>query len=332
MKSSIHPLVLYENHAIPSCIQFLIANLSLLAGLGYKKFLFEFDQVQKPEDMKKQLYTLCRINDGNLQRAYFKYLLNLWEKLESQGLEYGFVDPESGEESALRNMELGRANASGDQNRIKKLMTMMQLNTDNRDEYITKRVIAESEYYNGGVVYITGFMHTRILALLEEYRSSYFRFLVFNSKRIERDVCTQLVDLDHEKWVSLGNPVKRLAHFQSPVVQYWDLDTSPSFELVAASGQFTQCTKIDPKPYIGKGFEEVTKKLWDFFMDELSILTARVVTSVAEGRRLSTELTKQLPSLLLSEEITGDQMVISAHGLNLPENGKRLSAVLKAKH
>lgn len=72
-------------------------------------------------------------------------------------------------------------------------------------------------------------------------------------------------------------------------------------------------------------------------MDELSILTARVVTSVTEGRRLSAELTKQFPALLLSKELAGakelagDQMVISAHGLNLAENGERLSAVLKAK-
>ena len=89
---------------------------------------------------------------------------------------------------------------------------------------------------------------------------------------------------------------------------------------------------IDPKPYIGRRFEQVTKKLWDFFMDELSIVTARVVTLLTEGRRLSAELTKQFPALLLSKELTADQMVISAHGLNLAENSERLSAVLKAKH
>ena len=50
-------------------------------------------------------------------------------------------------------------------------------------------------------MYIAGFGHTRILTLLEEYRRSYFRFMVFNSKRI----CTKLVDQDHQKWISLAN-------------------------------------------------------------------------------------------------------------------------------
>ena len=98
MKSPIYPLVLYENHVIPSCIQFLTENLSKLADLGYKKFLFELDQSQSPEDRKKQFQLLCLINDGNLQRAQIKCVLSLWEKLESHGLEYGFVDPQSREE------------------------------------------------------------------------------------------------------------------------------------------------------------------------------------------------------------------------------------------
>jgi len=66
-------------------------------------------------------------------------------------------------------------------------------------------------------------------------------------------------------------------------------------------------------------------------MDELSIVTARVVTSVTEGRRLSAELAKQFPALLQSKELTRDEMAISVHGLNLAENGERLSALLKAK-
>ncbi len=328
----IFPIMLFENHLIPSSMHFLDANVTILKDLGYKKFLFELDKETRPEDMKRQLSFLYTGGGAGLMQGHIRYMLSLWEKLDRHDIKYEFIDPES-EKNALRHNIPLKDFHSGVRGavEIKKAQILRQQATDERDEYIARKLISDSEYYKGGVVYTTGFMHTNLLVLLEKHRQSYFRFVTLTSSRIEEKVSAQVYDPDMQKWLCFRNPLKRLNHFKTSVVKYFDLDTSPSFELIAASCQFTQRTKIDPSPYIGRFFEEATKRSWDFFMDESSVLTASTVTSLEEERNLAAKLTKQFPSLFFFEETKREHVVISVSGLNLPESCESLSAVFRIK-
>ena len=316
------PLVLLDHHLLPTQMNFLLKNLSSLKALGYKKVLLEINQELSPAAMKAQIQRIQQLQPMDISNT-FSNLLKLLNLLEAEKIDYEFIDPQTQTEAHALSQRLQKAFSSGSEKMISQLMQEQQNVTNARDEIMSKKVIEAAKMLDGGVIFLTGYMHKRGINLFEKYQTNYFRYLVLTSSRLESNL--PLFNPDNRVWLQLKNDVERARFYQTDAVRFFNMDENPSFELIESVCQLSQTYHCEEAPLLGQYFSKATKQPFSFHLDEHAVLHATTHIPNEELANFSRKLNQQFPKLRFFKEKQDAHTQISVMGLNLPENQDMLT-------
>jgi hypothetical protein len=192
---------------------------------------------------------------------------------------------------------------------------------------MAKKIISNAQTHQGGIIFITGFMHKHIIKILEETKELFFRYLITSSKRIESEFYT--INQENSHWLSLNDPKFRKDFYKTDVVQYLNFDEQPSFELIESLCQLTKNDTHETSSALTNYFSTAIQHPFSFFMDEHFVLNAKTQLPHLELEQLKSRIKLQFPKLRFFTEKHGENNSLTIPGLNLPEHQEMLSKEFK---
>ena len=194
--------------------------------------------------------------------------------LESAGMSYEFIDPETRAEAQQNTERAREAYSRGTQHHIDAYNKKILLNTKKRDEKIIVNILQQTAEQNGGIIYIGGFMHTHLVHELHKASPDY-RFAIFADSS-EEYVEDNIVNTDHTTWQKCYHAGFRNQYYKANVVFFnMEYDRNLSFEMIEAACQLTQSRTLNeqehPQPVVN--FEQIMPNS-EYTIDEHHVITA----------------------------------------------------------
>jgi hypothetical protein len=227
------PLIILDHHYLSAPQEFLITHFSELKKLGYKKILLEMDQNISFANLKLNLNQALKPSGHFSPADKLLYSLrNLLNAIEENEFICEFIDPESMTEAEKFDKAVSRAK---DQIELKRIRELREQTTRVRDEYMAKRVLAESVSLEGAVITFVGFKHIELLRQLTASGLDHVALLVDDSVARNFDVLPGTSGLEKHEWLQMSNPAFRDEHYGQSVnyLDWVKAKTVPFFALKA---------------------------------------------------------------------------------------------------
>ncbi|MBA2651150.1 MAG: hypothetical protein H0U73_02595 [Tatlockia sp.] len=315
-----NPLIILEKHDCSAARDFIIQNASHLKELGYKKILLEVSKEHSPTSIKSQLIETCTIATTKPNSFNAKIMLDAKPKLEmllsldKLKIPYECIDPQT--ESEVQTMMMAEAkkrmlgifNSNDEKSK--------QLKADKRDKDISLTLIQQAKEYDGGVIYLGGFMHTELVKILKE-ESSEYRFAIFNYK--PENFILDLQNRLLQTWIKLAEDTFRKQFYNVPV-NYFDLSIIPSFELIEGACRLAKFEE----PALGKLLSESTKLTYTYDIDEHSAVAASTEIDNKDVKKVVSQIKEIFPGLSFFTQQKTNTIKLTVPGINLEENCQEL--------
>jgi hypothetical protein len=306
-------LVFLENHACAKSRQFIADNIENLKRLGYKKFLLELPKNLSLASVKKQFQgALESTKPSSLNYKNAQSYLYLFDALEKHHMAFEFIDSRQ----ELRQEDIQKLFALGMQKGFDSVHAEMRKDADSNDEIIVKEIIQQASKCTGGVIYLAGFEHTR---LVQQLKNENCCFTILDNSG---EICSMgTAAKTAQDWKKISNDSFRYDLYNTNVY-YFDLASNPSFDLVQSACQLLPVKPCE-EPTVGKYLRLTSKQNFFYTID-----SNHVVSAISEIPQNQTEavvftIKSKFPMLRFFIDKQPGRLVIP--GINLTENKDTLS-------